>query len=219
MGQVKRYDDAWIRANFDSYDTGLYKAYNLAHNTNIERRTFNMHCTRELGLKKSFGHHYTEEQKEWLKENYPKYGREETAERFNKLFGASLKGTAIAQFCFKFLGVSVTKKAKYRNTTHPVGSIHENKQGQLLVKTECGWIPANHSVVDVPKGYCTINLDKNKYNMNPDNIAVVSRRAMNTFYNNQMDSEDRDISLAGVLWAELYLSLLDKGVSKEKIYE
>lgn len=211
-----KYDDDWIRANYKENEVGLYKKYNSTHNTNIDHSAFNRHMQR-IGLKRKTSHHYSEIQKKWLKENYPKYGREKTAEIFNAKFGTNLKGTAIAQFCFKYLKVSVTKEAKYKKTTHPLGSLHETKRGGLIIKTEEGWKSANHSVVEVPKGYCTINLDRDRHNINPANIAVVPRKVACTFFSNKMWSENKDISMAGILYAELYLSLLDKGIDKNKI--
>lgn len=212
------YDDMWIRNNYDGTNNAeLCRKYNKAHNTTIERQTFNHHC-KSIGLY-SKGNWYSEEQKRWLISNYPVYGAKKTTVMFNKKFGTNKSNDAIKGYCRRFLNIQAPFEIRYKDRTSKVGTISTNCRGDVKIKTKDGWIPANHSVVDVPKDCCTINLDKNKYNLNPDNIAVVSRRVASTFHNMQMYSEDRDITLAGILWAELCVTLLDNGVSKEKIYE
>ena len=53
---------------------------------------------------------YTLEEKEWLRENYPRLGRRETTNRFNTTFNHSHDERSLAAYCSRSLGLKVDAK-------------------------------------------------------------------------------------------------------------
>ena len=155
---------------------------------------------------------YTQEQKEWLRENYPKLGSKETSRLLFELYGRKVNPTAIKKYCRNRLGCSVSKEVRYGGFTSPIGTVSENCRGEVKVKTEKGWIKATHSMVEVPKGMVAFNLDGNKYDNSPENIGITTNSKFRTLRNNGFWSNDRELTKTGLLWCDL--NELLEGVEK-----
>ena len=149
------------------------------------------------------GRYYTDEQKEWLREYYPKYGSKETSRMFEEEFGKYVKPQTLKRYCRVWLGCSVLREVQYGSMTAPIGTISENCRGEVKVKTENGWIKATHLNVDVPKGMVAFNLDGNKYDNSAENIAITTNSKFRTLRNNNMWSIDRELTKTGLLWCDL----------------
>lgn len=50
---------------------------------------------------------YTEQEREWLKANYPRLGIKETARQFNEIFNHSMKTKTLSMYCNRSLGIKV----------------------------------------------------------------------------------------------------------------
>lgn len=156
------------------------------------------------------GRYYTDEQKSWLKEHYPKLGSKETSRLFEQEFGKAVKPETLKRYCRVWLGCSVPKEVQYGGMTVPVGTLSENCRGEVMKKTENGWIKATHSEVDVPKGMIAFNLDGDKFNNSPENIGITTNSKFRTLRNNGFWSEDRELTKTGLLWCDLKEVLEEK---------
>lgn len=182
----------------------LLKMLNDKFNTNytvqkimwVAKRN-NLHRT----AKGKDGHIFTEEQKQWLYNNYNKYFVKTLTQKFNEKFGTSLIPLQISNFKAKrFLKANIKRKKddpEYyekvicnKKTKREVGEEFINNQGQVyirvkrtlndnrnnsyMLKSRYVWELHNGKV---PEGYSIIHLDGNKQNNNIDNLKMVKRFA------------------------------------------
>ena len=77
---------------------------------------------------------YTEQEKEWLKENYPKLGEKETARQFNELFNHSQKAHSLGTYCSGCLGVSVSAEVRSINSSRNHNHGYLNVNGKRFYK-------------------------------------------------------------------------------------
>lgn len=151
--------------------------------------------------------YYEPEEKQWLIENYPVLGRNQATQQFNELFNHNKTPKTIEKYCHRRLGIRVSEERRserYNAITSDIGTVSKNCRGEWKIKTDKGWIPATHSIADVPKGYVAIHLDGNKDNNSPENIAVVKNGIQTIAINAGLYSEDPEITRTGLVWAELY---------------
>lgn len=201
------YDDKWIADNWQKYRNWLRlcNAYNEVHGTDIKYNTFKSHCNRECSL----NYHYTDEQKQWLINNYPHLGRVKCAKEFNRIFSDSRTPQAIKVECKK-LGLYVTDSRKKERAIENTGRYHENgtvvsgSNGESYIKTENGWKRVKDLVYgDKPDGYILVHLDNDVTNNSVNNIRAISRSVNARMTANKFWSEDPDITKSGILCCEL----------------
>lgn len=198
------YDDKWILQNESGMSAKkLFDAYKTEHDAPMCYHTFKRHLYELTGREPS-GKHFTEKEKQFLRETYPRVGSKETARLFNEKFGRRASVPNIKSYCRRGLKLSVSKEVQYRNMTAPIGTVSENCRGEVKVKTEYGWIKATHSKVDVPKGMIAFNLDRDKYNNEPENIGVTTNSKFRFLRNNGFWSEEREITKTGLLLCDLH---------------
>lgn len=201
------YDDAWILRNWENYRNWLTlrNEYNRVHETEIGYTTFKAHCNGKLGL----NFMYSEEQRQWLIDNYPRLGRVKTAKRFNEVFKANKSVQAIKNQCIK-LGLRVDaerrKQIAIENTGrwHPVGEEVPMSHGEIYVKLEEGFVRKKNLVYgDVPSGCSLVHLDGDKTNCSKGNLMPLTREqlAMMTAY--RFWSKDATVTKTGVMCCEL----------------
>lgn len=214
-GKHLEWDDAWIEARWDSVRNWLTlcREYNETHGTDRKYNTFKAHCNRELGL----NYHYTEEQKGWLKENFPHLGRCKTSVEFEKKFGQYRSPQAIKIYCNKVLGLRVTRERKaeiaVENTGrhHPVGTVMIVGNNGLCEKTECGWERiADRVVGKAPSGYRIVHLDGDITNNRIENLKHLSfaHCALMTRYN--FWSSNPEITETAIKWCDLHETVRSK---------
>lgn len=210
------YDDEWILANWKSYPTWdvMRDAYNKEHGTLIEFYAFRNHCNRYLKLNrdKEYGlnKHYSDEQIDWLKVNYPKLGRVKCTEEFNKLFNENRTVQAIKIQCVKKLKLKVTeerRKARAFNTgkVHPVGSTVCKTHGEPYIKCADGTWKRVKDIIygDKPKGYMVIHLDGDTNNNCKDNLVAIPRSIAGRMSYNKFWSEFPEVTKTGIICCEL----------------
>lgn len=207
------YDNKWIIDNWRSFKNWgkMCKAYNEIHGTSICYNTFKCHCNRELGL----NYHYTEEQLEWLRNNYPKLGRIKCQKEFNRIFNEDRSIQGLRVMCTR-MGLTVTKERKreiFRENTkryHPTGSIVKKSHGEPYVKTETGWKRLKDiNYGSKPKGHIIIHLDGDVNNYDRSNLLAIPRNVNAKMTLNSFWSQFPEVTKAGALCCELEL-LTDK---------
>lgn len=151
--------------------------------------------------------YYEQEEKDWLRENYPKLGLKETTRQFNERFNHNKNEVAIKGYCNHHLKISVPKEVTITLKSSPVGYVFKNCRGEYKIKTKEGWKPLTHTYEEVPNGYIAFHLDGNKENNSPDNIAIIKNGVQTTLRNFDMLSENADITRVGITWCELYKAL------------
>lgn len=213
------YDDAWIAERWEvthNWST-LCRDYNDAHGTSIGYNTFKSHCNRELAL----NYHYSEEQIEWLKVNYPKFGRVETCRKFNEKFGTTKSVQAIKIKCVQ-MGLKVSEerlKARAIENTkrfHAIGTVKMMGNNGLCEKTENGWERiADRVIGKAPKGHRVIHLDGNAFNNDKANLRIASFATCGRMTRNRFWSEHPAITQSGLIWCELASVLNGEGSNNE----
>ena len=207
------YDDEWILAHWESVRNWktLCEKYNVSHGMNLKYSTFKAHCNLGLGL----NYHYSDEQFQWLRENYPVYGRVKCAEMFAEKFHEEKSPGAIKCQCLR-MGLKVNserrKERAVENTGrfHPVGTIRPMAHGEPYVKTENGWVPVKNEVIGKQEGKIIVFLDGNQNNVSRENLMHTTRAVSARMTKNKFWSECGEITKTGILCCELE-NLLDGG--------
>ena len=210
---MKDMDYNWIISNFDGINNAeLCRRYNLEHGTNIDHKLFNWYC-KKVGCV-SRGRKYTDEEKSWIKENYPLLGQNETSVRFEEKFGRKVSPKTICKYYNKWLngsGVSEERrKARYNSVSSPIGTLSVNCRGEAKVKTENGWIKATHLNINLPKGMIAFNLDKNIYDNSIENIGITTNSKFRALRNSNLWTEDRELTKIGLMCIELERLITDQ---------
>lgn len=214
--QREDYDVEWITSNWEVEKNWkrLTEAYNETHGKSVSYGAMKSYCNRHLGL--SFK--YTDEQKEWLSENYPSIGKVEIAKRFNERFGTTRTANAVFVECKKLgLKVSDERRAIKRQMVaeirkQPIGKISEREHGTLYIKTENGWKRCKELVMKRENGKLLIHLDGDKHNLNPENIVQISRKTSAIMTAEGFWSSNAEITKTGIEWSKLKIVLNEKGV-------
>ena len=88
---------------------------------------------------------YTEEERQWLRENYPKLGERETARQFNERFNHSQKAHSLATYCSSHLGVSVSAEVRSMNSSRNHNHGYLNVNGRRFYEPEeIEWLKENY---------------------------------------------------------------------------
>lgn len=226
MGKRKyhNYHNDWIMEHKDDFFTWaeMCKAYNEIFGTDIERVRFKNHCVAGLGLRLN-NYFYTEEQKEWLKEHYPRLGARKTTEEFNEKFKRNSSEQTIKEMCYS-LGLKLNEDTfgKYRKeTTHAMVEYTKNERTSEIgtiglpnreydfIKTENGWESIGRylykkHVGEIPDGHQVIFLDGDKENLDISNLAVVPCSYQAFMNKHGLRSENVDITRTSVKLCELH---------------
>lgn len=214
------YNDAWI---LDKWKTTfnwnkLCKMYNAEHNSNIGYNAFKSHCYKKLNLKLA----YSKEQQQWLIENYPKLGREQTTKEFNIVFHENKTPGAIKMQCKK-LGIHISDERRKEinkqisSKYYPIGTIVQKSHDEPYIKTDNGWIRLKEMHYKRSKKEVIIHLDRNPNNCNPDNLIVISQAISVKMSKNGFWSDNPEITRTGILWCQLDEALNKSGFKKPKL--
>ena len=215
-GKAIDWNVEWIYENFPKYRliTELHKAY-CQECSEVGLGAFKSWFRRNK-IHSNFS--WTEEQLEWLKNNYPYNPVRDTTEEFNRLFGTNKNVQSIrAKACV--LGLHLTEEARSKSYITPnhaeIGDIHKDPSGYMYIKSESGkWILYHRYIYEkyfgeIPEGYIVIFLDSNIENFNPENLAIVSLKTNALMNGFKFRTECADITRAGLLCCELYELISD----------
>lgn len=224
MARKVEWHDDWLSANCMTYESykKLTDDYNELFDEHLSKSAIKNHCHYKLGMEKPRQNirHYTEEQREWLAENLPKYGRKEACRMFNEKFGetrtvramksfASNYGTHVNEDVWKRMATENVNKNKLRE----VGSIRID-HGRPMVKVggEARWQFLNRVTYEkehgkIPQGYCIMHLDNNPMNCDIDNLVAVERSVLMTMTGANLKSEFPEVTKVAITWCRLKQAL------------
>ena len=216
-GHYAGYNDDWIYAHMTKYTSwrNLFNAYYKEfHFGNY--RNFRNHLYNDLGLTRKF----TNEQNQWLIENYPHMTLKECTDTFNKKFNIGRSRQTICTQANK-LGIKQndeTVKKSYlfeHYNSYPIGATvtrHTTTASCVYQKTESGWKRQTHLVMgDVPKGHVVVHLDGDYTNNSKENLQVITMRENALMTANKFWSEDPELRKTGLVWCKLMNVIGDEG--------
>lgn len=221
------YNDEWICKNYLNYSSyeKVAQAHNELFNTDITKAAMKGHC-RKMGLKKPRLHpEYTEEEFQWLTENYPLLGVNDTLEQFNERFENKRTRSAIKNFGHLYCDnvkddIANKNKVKYSTRLKEVGTLRL-EVGRWVMKKEDGtWDQASRVIYEknfgpIPKDYSIIFLDNNVNNLEPENLLAVPRKYLGLLSMYNLKSVSKEITLTGIEWCKLYEILKEEGIIKK----
>lgn len=174
---------------------------------------------------------YTDEQAEWLRNNYD-YPEtyEQLTERFNLYFGDNRSRDQIREKCNKSLGL----RGKINNTRYglkpkeqvPIGTIRKSQTATYIKVLEVPdktyfsgyaepyWLPLQKKIYqdaygEIEPGKMVCFLDKNTENFELDNLYCIDRRISAIMAKNHWWTESREHTLTAIKWCELHYALKD----------
>lgn len=206
------YEDKWIMENWKLYRNWnkLCNAYNKTFATEIKYNTFKSHCQR-IGL----NFHYSNEQIEWLKSNYPNLGKVETTRQFNLLFDETRSVAAIKKCCLE-LGLHVTEERLSMKAIENTERFHKKgsivlRNGYYEIKKPNGKWQRLHRYIweqhngKIPNGYKVIFLDDDNTNCDIENLALIPCSHLMLMNKNKLKSEHKEITRTAIRWCDLYM--------------
>ena len=229
------YDDEWIIAHKGKYKywSEMYTDYMAAHPNEEHTCGAFTQRTRKLGLNR----HYTPEQDDWLRENYPHMGASEAYQVFCETFGV-MKGYQGFKTHITDLGLKVSAQRQYeadqnngRRENVPIGTIgirtHKQRNGKIVqdkwIKTgegTAGWMPLSHYIMGKPqKGQRIIHLDGDNLNDDPDNLAVIDLSMCAMMTGNGFWSDDPHITKTALKWCELKMTINKEDKRRERKHD
>ena len=195
-----------------------------------------------MGCRTNGQHLYTAEEDEWLLENYEKYTHPELVRLFNERYGTNMK-SGVTDHVLKTLRVHKKvnrgncKKGERRCTnTLPIGSerfdglnmyikiadnVNDCKNRKMPLKREDpNWMRLDYKVwqdhgMTLPKdsSEMLVHLNKDKKDCSFENLYKTTRTINFMMAKNGWYSEDKEATLAGLKWCELFYTL--KGAKEE----
>lgn len=167
---------------------------------------------------------YTKVQDQWLIDNFETYKDYDIlAEKFNIKFDAQKTKHSISHRCTRKLGLkrepTQFKKGETVNAK-PIGTISHRNRGTFIKVNDnndkSAWIPLKKYTWEkthgkVPEGYCIVALDRNKDNVDENNLYLIYRRGTATMAKYGWWTDNRIITANGCRWVNLYYTAKDKG--------
>ena len=106
------------------------------------------------------------------------------------------------------------KKGHVPSNTKPIGTEGYAKDGYIVIKIAEPnvWKPKHQIIYEkahgkIPKGYCVVFADSNKYNFNLDNLILVSRAELLVMNRKGLFSEEPEITKTGANVAKLTVKI------------
>ena len=160
-----------------------------------------------------YARRYTQEEKQWLKENIGKEPYAETVKKFNAMFsrGISLNGVR---------GISDIHALPKYNPPLPKGAEKTRADGYVHVKV-CSkrdggkktdnWKRKHRLIYEqangkIPDGYVIIFLDGNKQNITLDNLMPASQAEFAYMNRNGLFSSDQNVTMLGLAAAKMRIA-------------
>lgn len=218
-GQRIKWDVAWVEDNFAECDNlkTLNALYNETHMTDICYRTFKGFCQRQ-GYKKS---NITEEQDEFIRENYPKYGAAKTADIFNATFNTNKKPDQIKRLAhnrhLKIADEEVYKNLRVnkRGCKYKVGDVSKDWDIPYVKVGDNKWIRESlykytQAYGEVPEDCVILHLDRNQCNNDIDNLVAIPKRYTAKMARNWLYSHNATITKGALMLMELEEKIDDR---------
>lgn len=216
-----------MRANSDMPIGELTKAFNAEFGRRCEPKRISMYL-RKMGITPNVRriHRYTEEERDWLKENVPKLTVDEAARLFNERFGTSITPGALKAYGLAFLNVKRTKEMTLMHrreinkrifTRFHVGDISVHVRGGRPTKVmmvgrdsagKARWEPYAKFLWEqengpLPKGYRLIPLNNDGTDCRLENWYLARADVMALMARNQWYSTNPDVTMTAIKLCEL----------------
>ena len=176
-------------------------------------------------------HRYTEAENNFLHENISKHEcYADLTDAFNFQFGLDRKTEHIREHCTKRLKIKLGKnKTSFKNGCRhlalPIGTIRRGANGTYIKVSDvhsgisgysADWMPLQQKVWEdangkMPEGKMICFLDCDHENFALENLHCIDRRISIILTANKWWSEDSNITLTAIKWAEMYWAI--KGVA------
>jgi len=173
---------------------------------------------------------FSQEQEEWLKDNYPNLGPARATPLFNEIFGTNRSYDSIRTHCQR-KGLRCSKDVISRRGREnakkylDIGTVIEDSQGYLHIKI--GDKKKKHQNYEllhrhiwekvngkVPDDSYLIFLDGNRKNCDLSNLCLIPKSYIAILMKNNLRSEDKELTLTAVEWCRLYQALKEREVIK-----
>lgn len=171
-------------------------------------------------------HHYTEQERQWLRDNCASADNfQDLTERFNSMFGHSLKRETIRDYCHKRLGLSNNKGSSStqfvkgsKSRALPIGTIRKSQTMTYIKVCESGkrmsgydkpdWLPYQQYIWEQAHGPIKDNefvcfLDGNNENFSLENLAVINRQISQRLCTRGWYTENTELTRTAILFCEL----------------
>lgn len=221
---LQNWNDEWIKQNIERYASvsEMWKAYQVETGHICIQQSFRTHC------KRKYQHYsrltWTDEELEWIKENFPRLGGLKCAPEFEKRFGKKRSHKSIMTFAHRH-GIFVDDDTIEANRNYPrrvpIGTIVDDGDGYLKIKvgaeySSSGWMRYHRYLYEqrhgkLKKGYKIMFLDGDKRNYSDDNMIAVPASYFALMNKLELHSVFPDVNLAGIKWCDLYSALRKKG--------
>lgn len=211
-GKRINWDAEWVLEHFDSATSlkDLCKEYNAEHGTDICYRSFKGFCQRR-GMKKS---KLTEEQDQFIRDNYPTLGGVKLTEAYNSKFGTqktyrqmkslvnNRKLTIADEEVFRDCRVNK------RGCKYQIGEVSEGWQEPYVKVGENKFVAAGRYMYEqangeVPKGYMVIHLDGDIQNYSLGNLQAIPKAYTAKMMRNKLWSHHPTITKGAIMLCEL----------------
>jgi hypothetical protein len=162
---------------------------------------------------------YTNEQIEWIKQNYPLYSMEETIKLFNEKFNMNISKSTFRGIIYHYhilCGRTVRFEKGYTPPPkgHPIGAESITKDGYIIVKLDAPyphpisklnpiWVFKQVYVYEqaygpIPKGHKLIFLDGNRQNCELSNLQLISNDVHLRMNSNKYYNHSKEVTQAGI---------------------
>lgn len=228
----------WLFENclyYNSYRI-LRKDFNERFGTAKSVQAIQQYITKKLNIHlktEKTSEHFTEEQEEWLKNNYDLYPTyRELAVEFNRIFHRDKSANSIREKCNKNLGLTGMLNEGRYVTGHikeqcPIGTIRKSSNGYIYVKVkdnkdshisgyaEPYWLPIQKKIWqdhygEVPEDKMVIFLDGNRENLDIGNLYCIDRKISACMAKNNWYTNSREHTLTAIVLCELLFKLKEQ---------
>lgn len=222
--------EEWLKAHYYEYETikSLTNAFNSQFGTMASIEAVQQRSC-HLGLhsnKFKTPHNYTEEQKDFIRENYGKYNRRVVYEMFCEHFGITdVSFMGFRAYISNSMKLRLEEKNKFctagfEQKRLPIGAIRK-QGGMWFIKVDdkigkrgshdaerhnwqeyCRYVWEQH-YGKIPEGYSIVFLDGNRDNCVIDNLDCVDKRTFCFMQTNHLFCEDARLTKTSILAAKV----------------
>lgn len=182
-------------------------------------------------------HHFTDEEKDWLKNQSPDLTYEQITKMFNERFCLKQSVSSIKDLMSKRMRLARTPKGRFQDGKKPKHDVDAEviKGGYVWVKVSDKYFKGKYGnreycenwrrksdVVwemhhgEIPAGKFLIFLDKNTFNTNIENLYPVNRSVHAAMCKNRWYSESPEFTLAAIKCCELICELKEMEKRRKK---
>lgn len=220
--KMHEWDDEWISSNYPQHQStkNLWRVYIQTHDDAMSYDTFKWHCRVVLGLQRTV-FHMSEEQEQFIIENFEKMSVENLRKTFNKKFNMNFKTTA---FHYHTKRIGLDKWTEHVYTDEQEQFLAENapvmirrKLTQVFNETFNTYLKEDALVMHCwQRGYGALNngrfssdrqmtvfVDGDPDNFDENNVKNVDLKTFAIMNNNGWLNSCAEIVKTALLWCQL----------------